>query len=217
MRIGEGALQGVIFSREPGGEQRQVDLHDFDAAHVESGKIGRAAHDMQRRALRVPASVNTNNPVANSNTANVIAGGFFPGSSQRNNPRSLVQRRKQRFFQCDDDALAQTRHVDHAFADDLAERRNRSTQYERTEQPRAIQALAKNALLEAFDIHRDVGQFGHDVLAAVDVAQSRPKAPNVAPSASSHSGWMRMVSMMPTVAMVTARALHVLSAVRARM
>ena len=50
-RIGESALDGVIFGGERGAESGEIGGEDVDAAGVESGEIFFAADDMERRAM----------------------------------------------------------------------------------------------------------------------------------------------------------------------
>ena len=162
-RIGERTFERVVSRAELLGECSEIDLERLEAARVELGQSGRAPQQVQRGAFFRPCfgerecacrEVEGQQPAA----AGELGARGLPMRAARDHQ---VQDGPEVVFEAEGDAFADTPELLDSLAAEGGGGRVGGSQQERAGDPHAFEFAAEQALLESFDVDRDVGQLRH--------------------------------------------------------
>lgn len=164
-RVGERAFERVVGGGEARGELFESGVEDFEAAGIESCEAGFALNDVKRSAFLGAGFGPEERAVGKVESGEAARGRDFDvagfpvqaaGDHEMEDEPEIV-------FEADADAFAESAEAENFLAEGVRERRRSGSQKERTGDAYVFERLVEDALLESFEVDRDVGKFGHDV------------------------------------------------------
>src|SRR3954469_20147241 len=156
MRVGEGALDGVVLLFQLFTEERQRRSKDVDSAGIHGAESGFALHEVQGGAA-LGAGLGQREVAAielEDGKALALAVPLQPARDHE------VDHQEEIAFEREDDPLAEAAQANPLLAFRARHRRYRRAQQERVEQPDAHQARAEDAPLQALEVDGYVGKLG---------------------------------------------------------
>ena len=158
-RVGESALDGVIFGGERGAECGEVGGEDVDAAGVECGKIFGAFDDVERGAMLRAGFGEDERAIGEIERGkHVFAGELRAGSAPVEAAGDhQVKDEPQVGVEADSDTFADAAQFAHSAAFGVGERWDCGAEEEWRAEAHVFEMLADDARLQRDEICRDVG------------------------------------------------------------